>query len=336
MKSFQMKTDPSQINNPGFTIVELMVTLVIIIAIGGIASSIFLTQHRSVMDNQSVFDVRGPAYAATELLKRDFSQAGYGVLDLSDISNPKNLAFFIQNGSGTNPDRLYLFDGSYIDYDELENDMFAELGYAFFSGNGTSITLNRLNLDAGMNDNCYGNGSNCDEFQFNIRQYIITNTTDPTKKTASIRNIAGTTLTLSSGVSGGTNKSLVSPAIFYCVHSGYDTFCSGGDDTNVLKRSSRSSGGRQPVVSGIVDMQVAYRDKAGTWYCDGSGTCPMNPFIPGNITLVRITLISQRENTTQNGNLTAQAEDGRTWNSTDYSYTPHTVLIRPRNNIQFN
>jgi hypothetical protein len=337
MKRFNIGIYHSGLNHYGFTLVELMVTLVITIAIGGIAGAILLAQHKSVMNNASIFDVRSPSYAATELLKRDFSQAGYGVLDLSDIAHPKNLAFFIQDGGNSNPDKIYLFDGSYINYTELEKDIFAEIGYAFFGGNGTTITLDHLNLDQGKIDNCYS-GGNCDEFQGGVFQYIITNSTNVAQKVARITTITGNTLTLSNGVSGGPTKSLVSPAIYYCVDSdGTDTLCHpAGAETRILRRSSRSSGGRQPVVKGIVDMQVAYKDNTNTWYCDGTGTCPMSPFIPGNITLIRITLISERDRQTQGGTSTAQAENGRTWNASDKIYTPYTVAIRPRNNIEFN
>ena len=324
----------------GLTIVELMVTLVIMMIIGGIAGAVFLAQHKSALENESVFDVRGPAYAAAELFKRDFSQAGYGVLDFSSIDHPKNSAFFIEDGGQSAPDKIYLFDGSYIQDKELEKDIFSDIGYSFFSGTTTDITLDHLNLDQGRDDDCYG--SNCNEFLGGISQYLITNSTDPTKKVARIVSINGNILHLDKAVAGGTKKSLASPAVYYCLDvDGSDSTCHPSKpDAKIktLRRSNRSSGGRQSIASGIVDMQVAYKDKDGHWHCDGNTTytCPMTPFIPGDITLIRITFISERKAVVPGDNSTIRAENGSLWRNGKHIYTPYTLVIRPRNNIEFN
>ena len=324
----------------GFTIVELMVALVITMIIGGISGAIFLAQHKSVLENESVFDVRAPAYAATELFKRDFSQAGYGVLDFSSIDHPKNSAFYIEDGGQSAPDKIYLFDGSYIQDKELEKDIFSDVGYSSFHGTGTNIMLDHLNLDEGRDDDCYG--SNCNEFLGGIYQYIITNSTDPMKKVARIISINGNSLHLDKAVGGGTKKSLASPAVYYCLDvNGTDSTCHPSKPNakiKTLRRSNRSSGGRQSLASDIVDMQVAYKDKAGHWHCDGNVTnsCPMSPFIPGDITLIRITLISERKAVVTGDNSTIRAENGRLWRNREYIYNPYTIVIRPRNNIEFN
>jgi len=98
---------------------------------------------------------------------------------------------------------------------------------------------------------------------------------------------------------GGT---WLAPAVYYCVDDG-NADCHPDSSTDplwVLRRSDRSSGGRQVVAENVVDLQVAYRDADGEyWYgeagCDGSGTgpgkCEMSPFDPRSIELVRLTLV---------------------------------------------
>ena len=83
----------------------------------------------------------------------------------------------------------------------------------------------------------------------------------------------------------------------------------------------------------IVDMQIAYLDTSGTWHCDGGGaSCPMDPFDPEAIDLVRITLIAQSKRVKGTVQPTPiQAENGPTWNSKDFIYRKYTVLVRPRN-----
>ncbi len=391
MKICQINFVPS-FNQAAFTLVELLVTLFITVAIVGIAGSILLSQQKSISENQSILEIRSPAYVALELLKQDILQAGFGVLNL-DGDHPKNLAFYIQDGDidrDTNgiselPDKLFLFDSSYIDYVELKNDLFASIGYtkiivpALTSPHTprASVTVKTLNLDEKENDTCYNNNTNCDELKGEIYQYIITDATNLSLgnssahgnwKVAKINSINNRTLDMDSDITG----SRLGPAIYYCVdYDGNDTSChpdSSDDDEfiKVLRRSSRTSGGRQPVIPGVIDMQIAYRDTEGWWYCcdtDDAFTgsdydnkcddshrklqsackcqkiqsnkyvCPMNPFYPDEISTIQVTIITETQGSE---NLTpVKAHNGKAWQETDTYYSLYSIEVKPRNTINF-
>jgi prepilin-type N-terminal cleavage/methylation domain-containing protein len=338
----------------GMTLVEIMVTMVIIAIISGIVWNVSLFQMNSANKAGSVLEQEGAPTAALELLKRDLALAGYGILD-EPLNQPhtKNASLFIRDG-GSGPDKLYLNDGSYLDPVELGYDICNYAGYGLIkTGSGTTnITLklkdpcpydeqdscsntNPLDLDEcpSQFDTSYGGDTN--EFKGGIWQYVITNSVNPNSKVAKINTITGNTLSLDSAVTG--NK--VSPAVYYCVdYDGNDNNCHpAGGPTMVLRRSSRDSGGRQPVANNIVDMQIAY--KRGTkWYCDGAGTCPMNPFYAGEVDLIRITLVARTGSISSSDpaytDLTT-VENGPSWGNDGYTYRVFSTSIKPRNNMEF-
>ncbi len=332
----------------GLTLVELMVTLLLFIVITGVIYNIAQVQLLNVSRGGSMFEARGPVYAALELMKRDISLAGYGVLDLTSENATKALSLYIDDGGGNRPDYLFLFDGSFLSADEVAKDIFAELGKTRFSKLETDnkkIKVDALDLDYKTDvanwklsgyDTSYGSDSSSpdywNEFKGNISQYIITNSLDPTAKVAKIDSIDVTNkiLSLDSEVSGN----FVGPAVFYCVDSdGTDANCHpDGGEVEVLRKSARNTGGRQPVASKIVDMQIAYRDRSGAWYCtDSSSSCPMNPFYADQIELIRISLIS-RVGKTDDNTTTVQAENGPVWGKDGYAYKVYTIEVKPRNN----
>jgi len=279
----------------GMTVVELIVVLAIMSIVTGALYSTFVNQQSSYTRQSQIQNIQESAQTGIVILKRDIMMAGYGV--------DKSLALYIKDGGSTGPDEIYINDASFIDESDLLDSIYGETG---FTGSGTSnITVDTLDIDSdGTND-----------FQGGVWQCIITD--NGTNKAAKINSISGNQLSLNSSVSG----SYVAPAIYYCV------------DSEELKRSDRSSGGRQPIISNIVDLQVAYKDTNGNWYCDGTGSCPMSPFNPEDISLVRITLISRIEKKTGRHLLSRpiSAENGPTWGNDKYRYRAYSVSVCPRN-----
>jgi len=248
--------------------------------------------------------------------------AGYGV--------DKSLAFYIQDGGSNGPDNLYINDWSFIDEDELLKGIYGQADIT--GGNGTSnLTLNTLNIDSSANDNCYT--GNCNEFQGGIWQYVIVNGTDPNRKVARILSTGASSLNLDGNVSGNSSAPEVAPAIYYCVDDGTNSNCF-VDGQNRLRRSDRSSGGRQAIGNNIVDMQIAYRDNNGVWYCSGgSSSCPMNPFDSTSINLIRISIVVRTTLTTGTGTGRPALENRNAGSPDNFSYRVYTTQIVPRNLI---
>lgn len=350
----------------GMTLVEIMVAMVIVSIIAGIVWNVSLTQMQSAEEGGSVLESEGAPTAGLELIKRDLAWAGYGVLDISNKKHPKNSAFFIRDGGANGSDKLYIHDGVYIEGQELAYDLNNSIGFAhivagsgtasltlgFPSVDGTSNTLietlrnctpnNPLNLDQCPSefDTTYS-GGDANEFKGGIWQYVITNTQNYNRKVARITsvNTAAFKLNLDNPVNGGSSTNpdvddLVSPAVYYCVDFDVtDANCHpAGGPKEVLRRSSRSFSGRQPVAENIVDMQVAYK-KGNKWYCDGIGPCPTNSFIPGEIDLIRITLVARTGKSA--GNAILSVENGPNWGNDGFAYKTFSTSIRARNSIEF-
>jgi hypothetical protein len=80
-------------------------------------------------------------------------------------------------------------------------------------------------------------------------------------------------------------------------------------------------------------MQIAYQDKNGTWYCDGTGDCPMNPFDPENIALVRISIVMRTGKKTSSSSNTGRpaVENRQAGPPDEYTYRVYTTQVSPRN-----
>ncbi len=307
----------------GMTLVELIVVLIIMsIAIIALHNT-FVSQQQSYNRNAAITGIQETGQTIINMIKKDIMMAGYGV--------DKKLAFYIEDGGATGPDNLYINDWGFIDEDELLKGIYGQADIT--GGNGTSnLTLNTLNIDSSGNDNCYS--GNCDEFQGGIWQCVIVNGTDPNRKVARILSTGANSLNLDKIVSASPSAPEVAPAIYYCVDDGSNNNCL-VTGTNVLRRSDRSSGGRQAMANDVVDMQIAYRDDSGNWYCDGSGNCPMDPFNPQDISLIRINIVMRTAVQTTKGTGTGRpAVENRSAGSPDnFSYRVYTVQIVPRNLI---
>lgn len=138
----------------------------------------------------------------------------------------------------------------------------------------------------------------------------------------------------------------VAPAIYYCVDNGSATQChpTGDPAQWVLRRSDRNSGGRQVIAENVVDLQVAYRGKNGTWYgtagCTDRGDCAPATFSSADIDLIRFTLVtrsSQQDKALSNNHSycrpAVENRSGAAVGSSEcgYTYRTYSIQVRPRN-----
>ena len=321
--------------NKGFTIVELMITIAVFSIVVGSLWTLFNAQSRQITSNIDTNLNVQEARTISKVLGNDFFYVSFGqdeklafyVLDNSQKSNSWSDSLFFADWQ--------FLGGDEIKSSARKNNgvSFLCIGGAadILGGAGSqSINVDCLNLDDygfgkhklfipiykesdGSNnqsftnyDNCYGdnctdncgnkNGKKCsnNEFVGGVWQTVISNA--PFNKVARIKKIINNTLILDRPLDG----SKVAPAIYYCLDEGSNQDCDSNPATVfIFKRSDRTSGGRQPVASNIIDFQVAYQDKFDNWYCDGKGPCPMSPFEPQKIKQVRISIIS-RNNSSEN------------------------------------
>ncbi|MCF8037829.1 MAG: prepilin-type N-terminal cleavage/methylation domain-containing protein [Desulfohalobiaceae bacterium] len=285
----------------GFSLVELLVALVIMgLAMSAIYAT-FSAQHSSYYRQSDIQEIQQTSQSLLIMIKKDLLHAGYGV--------DKRLGVYVRDGGSTNSsDEIFINDYRFFFDDE---DLLLSGEYAqtkIISGSGTdSINLEDLDID--------GSGSN----EFTENQYIITD--DGSDKQAKINSINSTTLNLDQAASG----TYVAPATYYSVDQG----------THQLKRSNHVSGSAA-VASNIYDLQVAYQDKDGAWYCDGSGTGEMSPFAPEEVALIRVSIVvGTRTWPNVLGPNTVSAENGPDWNGNDYGPTLHfrvySISLSPRN-----
>jgi hypothetical protein len=282
----------------------------------------FFSQHSSYYNQSAVQKVQQTAQFVLMRLKSDLIGAGYGV--------DKNLALFIDDG-GSGSDSLFINDSSSFDNDELLI-LRGEYCQSEFSGSGTSINLVKNDLDEKSfnNNDCYGDCNTTtdnQEFAGGVWQCIITDS--GTNKIAKINSVSGTQLNLDRSISG----SYVAPAIYYFIDSSTTEL-----DKYSLKRSDRSSAGRRPVAQGVVDLQVAYKDDSGNWYCNGSAssTCPMPSFEPQDINMIRLSIVTARkkmqgDSTSSNVQIENGPVLGDDAGEKGYHFRKYSITFVPRN-----
>lgn len=276
----------------GMTLVEMMVAIGVTSVVMILSISIFMSQNKSYVRSKNVKEVQESGQTMVEILKRDIMEAGWSVLP--------RMAFFFEDGGAGGSDRIYVNDTSLIrpSVPAHLTRMISEDcsgGARITAGSNTSaVTVSRMDIDDEEGD---GDSSGQFDFRGRVFQFVISDAV--TNKIAKINNItSGTQLGLDRVLSG----TFVAPAVFYCVDNG-DAQCRPSDSTDqrVLRRSDRSSGGRQPMMENVVDLQVAYQDRNGNWYgeagCAGTGVganlCAMDPFDSRQIALIRITLVTR-------------------------------------------
>ncbi|HOV86586.1 MAG TPA: hypothetical protein PLM79_09505 [Syntrophobacteraceae bacterium] len=323
----------------GMTLVEMMVAIGVTSVIMILSISIFMSQNKSYVRSKNVKEVQESGQMMVEILKRDLMEAGWSVLP--------QMAFHFEDGGATGSDRIYVNDSSLIDLSVATNR--ANMiggdcagGQRIVSGAGTSnVTIGRLDVNDDEGD---GDSSGDPDFLAGVFQFVISDAT-----TNSIAKIN----TITSGPQLGLDRNLsgthVAPAVYYCVDNG-DAQCrpTGSTEQRVLRRSDRTTGGRQPMMENVVDMQVAYRDRNGNWYgaagCAGTGVgaglCAMDPFDPRQVAIIRLTLVTRGADSVEGRiydpaycrpaveNRTAAASGSA---ECGYVYRTYSAMIQPRN-----
>lgn len=329
-------------NHHGMTLVELMVSIGITLAVMTLTVSIFMGQYKSYVKRKDTNEITESTPPVAELLKRDLMLAGWSV-------RPE-MAFFFEDGGTNGSDRIYVNDSTIIDEDH--SDEISRFMKEDCSGCVQTDALNhlgKLDIDDEENDN----DATGKDFVKSVYQYIMTSSSN--HRVVRLGNILfeawyGIPVYYNTAdtpqVVVLAADTFVAPAVFYCVDDGNSSQChpSGDPSKWVLRRSDRTSDGRQPMAEKVVDLQVAYRDKAGTWYgaagCEDRGDCAPASFSSANMDLVRFTLVTRSSHRdkalSNNANYCRPAVENRAGASTGsaecgYTYRTYRVQVRPRN-----
>ena len=347
----------------GMTLVEMMVAIAITFIVMAMSTSIFMSQYKSYNRGKNVKEAQQSGQEVIGLIKSDLMEAGWSV-------SPR-MAFYFQDGGAVNgSDTIVLNDTSII---SLANDPNARAlvlgsnypGCAAIINNTPSSSINVSLLDI--------DGDLTSDFLPGRQQYVISDGTVVGQKIARITTIAGNTVNLASNLTG----TMVAPGIFYCVDEPSNALCSSGTATYELRRNDRHVFGRQPIAENVVDLQVAYKDNndsacsanvnpndcdaasgcgwlnnqcTGYWYgkagCAGQGNgpgfCTLSPFDSGQVTLIRISVVTRSANlvdgSRMNPSYCRPAVENRTaaalGSQTDcgYVFRTYSAVIQPRSN----
>ena len=233
----------------GFSLVEMLIAMVIAIIMVAAMYSFFTSQHRTYVVQDNVVDMQQNARMALLTLFRDVRMAGYGV--------PTSCALAPVNDTN-GPDALFVSDSTVIQTLPDSQIFFAQLTADATAGD-SSITLTTTDMDS--------NGS--DDFAVS-RALIISDETHTEGLTISSRN--NNTFNLASALqhSYTADRARIVPAIFYGVVGG-----------NLLQDN-------QTLAFNIEDLQIAYLDGDGTWYCHVTGASPPSDVPPTDIGSVRV------------------------------------------------
>ncbi len=304
-------------NSKGMTLIELMVVIVIMLICLMAVYNIFIAQQKAYVREGAITEAQEVGQQLLNMLRKDIIMAGYGV--------DKKLAIYIEDGGNSNADRLYVNDWEFIDDNELLNGIYGQTSFAGPTSSLSSVTHD-LDNDGTDDIKDYISGNNAQRV---ITDYVGANS--ETHKVARIASSGSDNYALKKANGANTSVSIkgsyVAPAIYYEVYYNAST------KTYYLRRSDKSSGGCQPLADNVVDMQIAYKDKNGNWYCDGTNTCPMNPFNPENIALLRVSIVMRTsKKTSKTSNTGRPSIENRIAGPADeYTYRVYTTEIAPRN-----
>ncbi len=321
----------------GMTLVELLVAVGVTSIVATLSIAIFLGQFSHYERGKSVKQTQEAGQGTMELLKSEIMQAGWSVMP--------EMAFFFEDGGPNSPDRLYVNDTRLIDLSmpaERRMMILEECpgGQQILGGfNSSSPRIQKLDID---DDELDGDATGQD-FKSAVWQYVISN--DGVLKIGKINGIAGGNQLSLDRVLGGT---YLAPAVYYCVDDGNAVCHPAGSEHNVLRRSDRESGGRQPIAENVVDMQIAYQDVNNNWYgeagCAGAGVgfgfCDFTPFDPKQIKLIRLSIVTRgrayqgdRVNDPLYCRPSLENRAGAAPGSAEcgYIYRTYSTVIQPRN-----
>lgn len=291
----------------GMTLVELMVSICVTMLVATLSISIFTGQYKSYVNKSDFNEIQEAMPPVVELIKRELMEAGWAV-------RPQ-MAFYFEDGGANGCDQIYINDVNMVRVSSNNAADLTKAGNllkdpdnalcATIIGSGSEESSVTVEADCGF-QTCNGSEDPLDLDGDGTRdlpavgedgpghRYLITDAL--TNKIARITATTVTgnqaTLNLDRELSG----TVAAPAIHYCVDDGSNAACDpdGTASRWVLRRSDRNSEG--PLAANVVDLQVAYRDRAGTWYGIAGCTednCVPAAFNPSDIDLIRHTLVTR-------------------------------------------
>lgn len=242
----------------GVTLIELLIAMVVSTLLVAGMYSFFMIQQKTYAVQDNVADMQQNARMSLVSLVRNVRMAGYGV--------PSTCALVPVN-STTGPDGIFVSDATAIQTLPASDIFSAELNADASSG-ATAITVTITDIDEDGTDDFVANGALIISDGTNTEGMVI-----PTSYTA-----GNVTIPFATGYSlqhdyAATDTQVV-PAIFY----------------HVVSRELRQN--EQPLALNIEDLQIAYQDLNGTWYCyDAAHSSP--PTDTASIRAVEINVLSR-------------------------------------------
>lgn len=217
-------------NEPGFTLIEILVALVIAGIISTAIYNLYISQSRIYTQQEQVSDMQQNARVAMDIISRHIRMAGFGKPGWTTINSTSGITYEIQvTDGGTNPDTLEIV--GCIDAPP------GTLASAAFSSD-TTITLQS------------GEGS---KFNTTTRSDIFIGDLENAKVT----NVAGANLTIDtdpaqSGNQGLDNAYAVGTNVYLVKRVTYTI------SSTSLRRNENTGAGAQQVAVNIEDLQVTY------------------------------------------------------------------------------
>lgn len=250
---------------PGFTLIELMVSLAIFSAVSLAAFSVLSSSQRNAVMNDQTVQVQRNVRLAVDLISRDLRMAGYGNPAAGALGGCANHLNPTNSSTGSDSVSVMTID-----------QPVGTLASAFTTGN--LITVSGLASDAAVGNLITLEG-------------IFT---------ASVTAVAGANLTLGTAIqspqtipAGAQVLRLV--CVTYTV-SGADAVVPGSSPSvaylpyQLLRNTTASANNAVPIVDGIESLQLAYgvdADKSGRIDDqNGTGTVDCGDFLPNNMASV--------------------------------------------------
>lgn len=240
--------DSEKVNQTGFTLVELLVALAILLVVVASLSSTFVFQRKTYDTQQQINEMVQNGRAAMDLMTSEMMMTGYGVTsqDLSTWLNWAGVTF------GNDP--VVIEDGT----GALGSDIIHVAGC--FDGAATTLAADASSGDTTIT---VTDGS---DFNTTTKSNICINGIERAVVTA----VSGNTLTIDTdpGTIGNQglseNYDVSATTVNICVVKiiSYSIVLD-PDGTYVLKRNENLGAGRQPLAENIIDLQITQVPSTG-------------------------------------------------------------------------
>lgn len=263
----------------GVSLIEVMVTLLLVSIATAAAYSLFASQYKSSRSFRDSAKVQRQGGSLLALVEQRVRMAGWGVVP--------NMALYVKDGGSSGTDELFLSAASMITLDQMRQDLYG-LAYIQSGSGGTTLSVKD---GAGTTTDLDLDDDGTTDFVWGSPNYLYVITDGTTNKVAHLT--AGNTGTGQLTADANLTGTYVTPAAWFGIAT------AGSPAVSALRYSDALSGGRQALATNVVDFQVMYRDVNGNWYGDsgcagsgkGAGFCAMSPFDPQDIDLIRIGVV---------------------------------------------